>query len=88
MLAKVEENVDQRVPDLAGRTERVGVVAVDPDGAAALGGAIDGSGSAHGQTVHTVAQGCCGVGLHDEVDMVGLHGELGHAKRATTRSGE
>jgi hypothetical protein len=84
VLAKVEEHVDQRVPHFAGRMEGVGVIAVDPDWAAAVDGAIDGAGTADGETLHTADQ-CRGtLRFHDEVQVIGLHGELGQAKRAAT----
>ena len=83
VFAKVEEHVDQRVPHFAGRVEGVGVVAVDPDWAAAVVGAIDGAGTADGEALHAADQ-CRGtLGFHHQVQVVGLYGELGQAKRAT-----
>jgi hypothetical protein len=51
MLPEVEEHVDQRAPHFSGRAQMVRVVAVLPDGAAAVGGAVDGAGASHGEAL-------------------------------------
>ena len=84
VLAKVQEYVHQRVPDFARRLEGVGVITVDPDRAAAVAGAIDGARTADGESLRTADQRRGTLRFHDEVQVVGLHGELGQAKRAAT----
>lgn len=80
MLSKVEEHVGQGQAHLTRRAQGVGVVAVAPDGAAATAGAVDCPGAANGEALQATHKRLGVVGLDDEVDVVGLDGEVSYAK--------
>jgi hypothetical protein len=85
VLAKVADDIGQTVADLAGGGERAGVVAVAPEGAAAVKGAVGGAGGADGESTEAAAQGRLVVGLDDHVDVIALDREVEKAEVEAAR---
>ena len=82
MLPEVLNDVDDRGARLARCAQRAGVVAVTPDAAATRGRAIDGSGTAPGETLKPTGQGLPRIRFDDEVDVIRLNGEMDDTKVA------
>src|SRR5690606_29558111 len=80
--AAVVHHVVHGVSDLQIGPQHECVVAVAKEGTLAIEGAIEALGDAHGQPLHAAGEGATVEGLHDEVDVIGLDGELddGHAE--------
>ena len=64
------------------------VVALVPHGTPAAASTIDGPSAANRQALHPTDKGLRAIRLDDEMNMVGLHGEVTHTKGAATRSRE
>ena len=88
MLSEIQENVDEAVADLSRRSERASVVPVPPHRTVAAPDAIERAGHATGEAVDTRSQAIGGVSLDDEMNVVGLNGEMHDAEVLATRGGE
>jgi hypothetical protein len=88
MLAEVEEHVNKAPAYLARCGQRVGVVAVVPDRAPASAGAIDRAGTSNGEALQSAGEGERSVGFGNEVEVVGLDGEVDQAEAAAAGGGE
>jgi len=64
------------------------VVALVPYRTVATGSAVDGSCAANGQAVQTARELPGGIGLDDDVEMIGLDGEMQDAEGAVAANGE
>ena len=80
MLAHVEQDVGDRVPDLAGRLQAAQVVAVREDAAAHAEDTLDGAFEASAERDHASRERNRIISLNDEVRMVALYGEVNHSK--------
>jgi hypothetical protein len=56
VLAKVEQHVDKRRAHLARGTEVMAVIALGPDGAVSVDGAIDGAGTTDAEALQTASK--------------------------------
>jgi hypothetical protein len=81
VFAKIEEHVDERRPHLTRGPQVKGVVAVAPYPAFPVARAVEGARATNGQPLGAPGQGEGPVRLDDEVDVVGLHREVEHAKK-------
>jgi len=88
MLSKIEEDVDQAVADLPWRRQRAGVIPVAPHVSVPQPGAIERAGHATGEAVDAGAQAVGGVSLDDEMNVIGLNGEMHDAKVFAAGGGE
>ena len=81
VLARVREDVDQRVAHHARRPQRTRVVTVAPDGAVATHRTVRGERAADRESAHAARELDGGVRLDDQVQVVGLDGEVHDAER-------
>jgi hypothetical protein len=73
MLASVVQDVDERVPDLAGRPERASMVAIAPDASMSAQGAIDRLCQADRKALDAAGESCGVVRFDEQVHVVVLH---------------
>ena len=85
MLSKIEENVDEAVTHLSWGREGVCVVAIAPDAPTSPPRAIQRSCRTAVQAIQAAPQLVSGISFHDEVNMIGLDGEVHDAKAAAAR---
>jgi hypothetical protein len=78
MLLEIHENVDERVPCFAGRAERVSVIAIAPNSPVAPGHTIHRARQTDRQAGHSAGKRDFVMRLDDEVQVIGLHGEVNH----------
>ena len=88
MFAKVEQHVDQSVPDLARRREGPRVITATPDGAAAVVRAVEGAGGAAGQALNAAAQARARGGFDHEMKVIGLSREVDDPEAPTVGAGD
>jgi hypothetical protein len=88
VLAKVEQDVNETVPNLARRRQRAGVIAAVPDLAGAPQSPVDRAGGSRGEAVQPADERVSRRGLDDEVDVIGLNREMRDAKIASVRARE
>jgi len=86
VLARVAQDVAQRVPHLARRTEDVLVVTIGEDAASPLPESIQRSGHANGEPLHAARQRCPACAFSEQVQMIGLHAEVHQPEARTTTS--
>jgi len=80
MLSEVQQNIDKSVPYLARRGERTSMIAVAPYGTAALPSTVERPGRPAVQRIETSAKIVAGISFDDEMDVIGLDGEMHDAE--------
>jgi hypothetical protein len=80
VLAKIEEDVTQAAARFGGRAERARVIATAPEAAASADGTIHGLGATNGQALQAPHEGDRMITLDDEVNVIGLNGEVDDAE--------
>ena len=85
VLSKVGEDVWERVADGARRGERAPVPAIGPKLAPSKDEAVDGPRDANGEAAQARAEGTLVERFYQEVDVLGLHGDVDDAKRTGAR---
>src|SRR5262245_13752843 len=86
VLARVQEDVGERVAHLARRLEATGVIAIGEDLPGAAPELVQGAGDARGEPVHGAREGALARRLDDQVQMVRLHAVLDHAEGLALRA--
>jgi hypothetical protein len=85
MLPKVLEDVHQRIPNLARRTQQTSMIAPVPHPPATPQHAVDRSGHANREALHTAGEPCWRICLHQQVEMIGLDAELEETEGTSRR---
>ena len=85
MFPPVLQHVDQSIPDLARGLERPRMVAVGPDSAPAAEDPVHRLGEPDRETLDAPGESAAVGRLHDEVEVIVLHGELQNTE-TTSRS--
>ena len=80
MLSEVQEDVGHGPPDLARGPELACVIAVTPDGAMAVSGAVNGECAADDQSLQTTSQRPGIIPFNNQMDVVGLNGKMNYAE--------
>jgi len=88
MLPEVEENVDEAIAHFARRGEGARMIAIAPDGTPAAPDAIEGACCPAGEAVETAAQLVGGARFYEQVNVVGLDGEVHDAESVGGRARE
>jgi hypothetical protein len=88
VLTPIVNNVHERIAHLARSTERSRVVTIAEDPSGALERAIDGSSGTNRQSRHAARERALVVRLHEEMEMIGLHGKVDKPKSRTGRSSQ
>jgi hypothetical protein len=86
VLSEVEQDVNHAYADLARRAQRPRVVSIGPEAAPSLQGPIHGQSDPDGEALHASLQREPPVGLHDQVNVVLLHGVVHHAEPGAGRA--
>jgi len=88
MLSKVKEDVDEAVAHFSRRLQRARMIAIAPDRSAAAPGAVESAGGPARQAVEAAAQLIAAVSFNDQVNVIGLDGEVNDTKAAAIRRRE
>jgi hypothetical protein len=88
MLPAVQQDVDERVPNLTRRSQRAAVISVGPDVPGTSEPAVDCLRESDPESLHPAYEGPRPVRLDQQMDVVRLHGELHDAKIEAPACGE
>jgi len=88
MLPAIEQNVDQTVPDLAGRSQRAAVETIGPHAAGVSDPPVDRLRQANAEPLHPARQRGRAVGLDEQVQVVRLDREMHDAEVCGGRARE
>jgi hypothetical protein len=88
MLAPVLQHIQERVPYLPRRGERPRVVAITPDSTLAPEEAVDRPGDPDREPLNTAREPRRPVGLHQQVEMIGLDAVVEEAEAVAGGGGE
>jgi hypothetical protein len=88
MLVKVEQYIRQGVPDLARRDEGVCMKSIRPHRPTTPQAPVDGTRTSDPEPLQPTRQEATIVRFDDQMDMIGLDGEVHHAKVRSVRCGD
>ena len=87
VVAAVEQDVADRVANLARRPQRAGVVAVREQAAAAVEQRVDAAREPHAEALHAAREGGLASGLDDQVEMIAQDVEVDDAEVTAMTAG-
>jgi len=85
VLFRVHQNVDDRIAHLSRRSKCVRVIALAPKFSANAENFVHPSCDANREPLHAARPSARIRGLHDQMQMIGLHGKVKHTKLTTRR---